>query len=90
MKIHTDSNAELPRAVKAGDLDLMVGRMAEPAIMQGVSFEYLHTESLLVVVRAGHPLANGSGAPANALRQRSARLRILIRYPNQYVSPAGN
>jgi DNA-binding transcriptional LysR family regulator len=63
VKIHTDSNAELLRAVKAGDLDLMVGRMAEPAMMQGVSFEYLYTESLLVVVRAGHPLAAESVAP---------------------------
>ncbi|QGZ57794.1 LysR substrate-binding domain-containing protein [Paraburkholderia acidiphila] len=64
VKIHTDSNAELLRAVKAGELDLMVGRMAEPAMLQGVSFEYLYTESLLVVVRAGHPLANDSGAPS--------------------------
>ncbi len=64
VKIHTDSNADLLRAVKAGDLDLMVGRMAEPAMMQGVSFEYLYTESLLVVVRAGHPLASDSVAPA--------------------------
>ncbi|WP_425468077.1 LysR substrate-binding domain-containing protein [Paraburkholderia guartelaensis] len=64
VKIHTDSNAELLCAVKAGELDLMVGRMAEPAMMQGVSFEYLYTESLLVVVRAGHPLASESVAPA--------------------------
>ena len=64
VKIHTDSNAELLRAVKAGDLDLMVGRMAEPAMMQGVSFEYLYTESLRVVARAGHPLAGEGVAPA--------------------------
>ncbi|HEY4801736.1 MAG TPA: LysR substrate-binding domain-containing protein [Paraburkholderia sp.] len=64
VKIDTDSNAELLRAVKAGDLDLMVGRMAEPAMMQGVSFEYLYTESLLVVVRAGHPLACATVAPS--------------------------
>jgi DNA-binding transcriptional LysR family regulator len=62
VKIHTDSNSELLRALKAGDLDLMVGRMAEPVMMQGVSFEYLYTESLLVVVRAGHPLAAEGGA----------------------------
>lgn len=63
VKIHTDSNTELLRAVKAGDLDLMVGRMAEPAMMQGVSFEYLYTESLRVVARAGHPLAGKGVAP---------------------------
>jgi DNA-binding transcriptional LysR family regulator len=61
VKIQTDSNSELLRAVKAGDLDLMVGRMAEPAMMQGVSFEYLYTESLLGAVRKGHPL-QGTGA----------------------------
>ncbi|CAG9246992.1 Uncharacterized HTH-type transcriptional regulator YdcI [Paraburkholderia unamae] len=64
VKIHTDSNSELLRALKGGDLDLMVGRMAEPAMMQGVSFEYLYTESLLVVVRAGHPLALESAEPS--------------------------
>ncbi|EEA01247.1 transcriptional regulator, LysR family [Burkholderia sp. H160] len=63
IKILTDSNFELLRAVKAGDLELMVGRMAEPAMMQGVSFEYLYTESLRVVVRAGHPLATERVAP---------------------------
>jgi DNA-binding transcriptional LysR family regulator len=63
VKIHTDSNAGLLHAVKAGDLDLMVGRMAEPAMMQGVSFEYLYTESLLVVVRDGHPLVREGAAP---------------------------
>ncbi|WP_233805381.1 LysR substrate-binding domain-containing protein [Paraburkholderia sp. HP33-1] len=63
VKILTDSNAELLRAVKGGDLDLMVGRMAEPAMMAGVSFEYLYTESLIVVVRTGHPLVSERVAP---------------------------
>ena len=62
IKIHTDSNTELLQAVKAGELDLMVGRMAEPAMMQGVSFEYLYTESLVIVARQAHPLTH-KGSP---------------------------
>lgn len=62
VKIHSDSNSELLRALKAGEVDLMIGRMAEPASMQGVSFEYLYTESLAMAARAGHPLARAGAA----------------------------
>lgn len=63
VQIHTASNTVLLSALKAGDLDLMVGRMAEPSSMQGISFEYLYTESLAMVARVGHPLAQRRTAP---------------------------
>ena len=51
-----------------GDMDVAVGRMAEPAMMQGVSFELLYAESLAVVVRPEHPLASVDvGVPPLAL-----------------------
>jgi DNA-binding transcriptional LysR family regulator len=63
MAVWTASNPELLAALKAGDVDFAVGRMAEPAMMQGVSFELLYVESLTVVARAGHPLlAAGPGS----------------------------
>lgn len=62
VKVEVASNAELLGALKAGDIDMMIGRMAEPASMPGISFEYLYTESLVLVARAGHPLAQARGA----------------------------
>ncbi|HWG01841.1 MAG TPA: LysR substrate-binding domain-containing protein [Trebonia sp.] len=63
MAVWTASNPELLAALRSGDVDFAVGRMAEPAMMQGVSFELLYVESLTVVARAGHPLlAAGAGS----------------------------
>jgi DNA-binding transcriptional LysR family regulator len=58
-------NPELLAALKSGEVDLAVGRMAEPAMMRGVSFELLYSESLAVVARPGHPLlAQAGGTPS--------------------------
>jgi molybdate transport repressor ModE-like protein len=67
--VETASNPELLAALRAGEIDLAVGRMAEPDTMQGVSFELLYSESLALVTRADHPLqSSGTGAtPVQAL-----------------------
>ena len=57
--VRTASNPELLAALRAGEVDFAVGRMAEPAMMQGVSFELLYAESLAIVTRPQHPLALG-------------------------------
>lgn len=68
IEVTTDSNPDLLAAVKSGEIDFAVGRMAEPATMQGVSFELLYSETLAVVVRPGHPLASvDGGVPPLAL-----------------------
>jgi DNA-binding transcriptional LysR family regulator len=54
-------NPDLLTALKSGEIDVAVGRMAEPATMQGVSFELLYAESLAVVTRPQHPLAVAGG-----------------------------
>ncbi len=64
VRIQVASNTELLGALKAGDLDLVVGRMAEPSAMKGISFEYLYTESLTMVARDGHPLAEPGARPS--------------------------
>jgi pca operon transcription factor PcaQ len=56
VQVRTAPNPELLALLKAGEIDVAVGRMAEPAAMQGVSFELLYAESLSVVVRPEHPL----------------------------------
>src|SRR6201996_8323070 len=50
-------NPDLLTGLKAGEIDVAVGRMAEPAARHGVSFGVLYAESLAVVTRPQHPLA---------------------------------
>ncbi len=55
--VKSAANAALLDELRAGELDLVVGRMSDPRLMGGLSFELLHTEPLVFAVRAGHPLA---------------------------------
>lgn len=54
-------NRFLLERLKGRDLDVVVGRIAEPDQMTGLAFEQLYSERLALVVRPGHPLLDGSG-----------------------------
>jgi DNA-binding transcriptional LysR family regulator len=56
--VHTAANAPLMDALKAGAIDIAVGRMSDPGSMTGLTFELLYVEPLILVVRLGHPLTN--------------------------------
>ena len=60
------ANPVLLDELRAGELDLVVGRMSDPRLMGGLSFELLYTEPLVFAVRAGHPLAL-KAAPVQAV-----------------------
>lgn len=55
--VKSAANPTLLDELRAGELDLVVGRMSDPRLMGGLSFELLYTEPLVFAVRAGHPLA---------------------------------
>ena len=55
--VKSAANAALLDELRAGELDLVIGRMSDPRLMAGLSFELLLTEPLVFVARAGHPLA---------------------------------
>jgi len=57
ISIDTAANAALLDQLKAGAVDLVMGRMADPNMLIGLSFELLYIEPLCLVVRSGHPLA---------------------------------
>ncbi len=78
VRLHTATNQSLLAALKAGHLDCVVGRMAEPAMMQGLSFELLYAEPLVLAVRPGHPL----------IGTRAASPQAVLEYP-LVVAPAG-
>ncbi len=65
IRIISAPNSLLLRDLRAGDLDMVVGRMAEADGMSGLSFEHLYSEAVVFVVRRGHPLTQGgaSGDP---------------------------
>lgn len=50
--------------LRSGDLDLVVGRMGLPETMTGLSFTQLYAEHVVIVVAAGHPLAQASNLDA--------------------------
>lgn len=56
LSVQTDSNAPLLDRLKAGEVDLVVGRLSEPEAMHGLSFEQIYREPLAVAVRRDHPL----------------------------------
>jgi len=55
-RIITGPNDYLLSLLRTGDVDLVIGRMAEPDAMVGLSFEHLYSERVVMVVRPGHPL----------------------------------
>lgn len=52
----TGPSAYLLSQLHVGELDLVVGRMTDSPQIQGLTFEHLYSESMTLVVRAGHPL----------------------------------
>ncbi|MEC4721935.1 pca operon transcription factor PcaQ [Noviherbaspirillum sp. CPCC 100848] len=59
--IRTAANAPLLDMLKGGTVDFVLGRMADPHMMAGLSFELLYVEPLALLVRAAHPLASATG-----------------------------
>ena len=57
LAVQTGMNRTLIDWLKADLLDIVIGRMDNPAVMEGLWFEMLNTEPLLLAVRKGHPLS---------------------------------
>lgn len=55
-RIITGPNNYLLSMLRTGDVDLVIGRMARPDDMLGLSFEHLYFERVVMAVRPGHPL----------------------------------
>ena len=62
-------NTVLLERLRLGELDLVVGRMADPSVMQGLSFQHVYSEYISVVVRPQHPLLRAIAAMAPVNRQ---------------------
>lgn len=62
LKIETGPHSHLLRLLRDGAIDLMIGRMPVAGDMAGLAFAHLYEEEIVLVARAGHPLA-GSPVP---------------------------
>ena len=71
VRVVSGTNAQLMTQLRQGEIDLVVGRLAQPSAMVDLSFLQLYSEPLLLVARPGHPLA----------RKRKPALSSLAAYP---------
>jgi len=83
VRIEAGPNEWLIERLKQGRLDLMVGRLAEPQAMIGLSFEHLYSEEIVAVARPGHPAADGRPARVADL----ARGTMLIPTAGSIIRP---
>jgi LysR family pca operon transcriptional activator len=77
LKIHTDHNPALLTQLRQRELDLVIGRFAEPSHMLGLTFENLYAESLVLAVRPGHPLLQDAALSSHPLAHLSAFTLVL-------------
>lgn len=64
LAVETGPHHYLMRLLREGGIDLMIGRLPGASEMAGLSFDHLYEEDVVLVGRAGHPLAQGPVAEA--------------------------
>ena len=65
--VQTAANTALMGMLASGDIELALGRLSDPEMMAGLSFELLYMEPLVLAARTGHPLAAGAPTLSQAL-----------------------
>lgn len=71
VRVVSGINAQLMTQLRQGEIDLVLGRLAQASAMADLAFEQLYSEPMLLVVRPGHPLAS----------RRKLALDLLAGYP---------
>lgn len=66
IRTETGPHAYLLDRLRAGAIDLMVGRMPASTEMPGLSFDWLYDEDIVLAARADHPLLKGPARDAVA------------------------
>ena len=64
VRVVTGRNAALIEQLRERELDAVIGRLADPERMAGLSFELLYAEPMVIVLRPGHALAPRSARAA--------------------------
>ncbi|KZB50816.1 LysR family transcriptional regulator [Thalassospira lucentensis] len=69
VKVVAGPNVMLMGQLRVGELDLVVGRLAEPDQMSGLSFIHLYSEHISLVARPGHPLLADKNPDITRIRE---------------------
>jgi len=83
-RIITGPNGYLLSLLRSAEVDLVIGRMAEPDAMLGLSFEHLYSERVVIAVRPGHPLLADAGFTLGQI----ADCQLLMPTPDSLIRPA--
>ena len=59
LNLSSGPNTLLLGKLRVGELVLVVGRLADPKLMTGLSFQHSYSETVTFVVRTNHPLCTG-------------------------------
>lgn len=81
LSVTTGPNWLLLSQLRAGTLELVVGRLAAPEEMKGLIFEQLYVEPVAAIVRPDHPLV---AAPAQGV----AAFPLILPPPGAVIRPA--
>ncbi len=80
VRVSTERNAQLIEQLRARELDAVIGRLSDPELMAGLSFEPLYAEPVVIALRPGHALAP-SGKAAGRSAMAAPALAALGAYP---------
>ena len=64
VRVSTARNTPLIEQLRGRELDAVIGRLADPELMAGLSFEPLYAEPMVIALRPGHALAPRSARSA--------------------------
>lgn len=82
--VESGPSPHLLQLLKTAVIDFVVGRMAQPAAMEGLAFEHLYSDEVAVAVRPSHPLAAQASVTIGAL----AAYQLLLPPPQAIIRPA--
>lgn len=80
VRVATGRNAQLIEQLRSRELDAVIGRLSDPELMAGLSFESLYAEPMVIVLRPGHALATEAKAKTRGARAAPA-LTAVGAYP---------
>ena len=81
--IVSGENRVLLNSLRLGELDLVVGRLAAPEYMTGLTFEPLYSEEVAIIVSPNHPLLARRNFTLGAL----ANYTVLMPTKNSVIRP---
>lgn len=80
-RIVTGPNEYLLALLRGGEVDFVIGRMADPEAVAGLAFEHLYSERVVMAVRPGHPLLSAPRFDFPAI----ARYQTLMPTPDSVI-----